>query len=155
MKENHGKNKYFNEKVAGQYVYIDTNLFIYFLDKSPLYFPIVSELLQAVEQGKLIAVTGDISVAETLVKPYQIKNTLLVANIKSFFFADNFLLIKSHDSDTFDLCAQIRAEYGMKFADALHYATAIKSACKFFITNDIRIRSTDSIDVILIKDIIE
>ena len=90
-----GKINHLLEKIAGQYVYIDTNLFIYFLDKNPLYFPVVSELLLAVEQGKLIAVTGDISIAETLVKPYQTKNTLLVANIKSFFFADNFLSIRS------------------------------------------------------------
>ncbi len=142
------------DKLAGQYVYIDTNLFIYFLDKNPVYFSVVSELLQAIEQGKFIGFTGDITVAETLVKPYQTNNTLLIAKIKSFFTADNFLILKSHDSDTFDLCAQIRAEYGMKFADALHYATAIKSGCPFFITNDIRIRSTNSLEVLLIKEVL-
>jgi len=150
-----GKINIFFEKIAGEYVYIDTNVFIYFLDKTPPYFPVVSAIFQAIEVGKFIGITGDISLAETLVKPYQTKNILLATHIKSFFLAEDFLLVKSHDLETFDLCSQIRAEYKMKFADALHYATAIKSGCKFFITNDIRVHSTDSIEVILIKDILD
>lgn len=142
-------------KLAGQHVYIDTNLFIYFLDQNSVYFSVASTLLEAVELGSFIAYTGDITVAETLVKPYQTDNILLVANFKAFFYADDFLSIESHDADTFNLCAQIRAKYSMKFADALHYATALKAGCKFFITNDTGIRSTDALAVILIKDLIE
>lgn len=142
------------DKLAGQQVYIDTNLFIYFLDQNPEFFTVASTLLAAVELGSLIAYTGDITVAETLVKPYQTDNILLVANIKAFFYADDFLSIRSHDADTFNLCAQIRAKYSMKFADALHYATALKAGCKFFITNDTGIRSTAELEVILLKDLL-
>ena len=142
-------------KLAGQHVYIDTNLFIYFLDQNTTFFPIALTLLEAVELGDFIAHTGDIAIAETLVRPYQTDNILLVANIKAFFYADDFLSIESLDSNTFDLCAQIRAKYNMKFADALHYATALKTGCKFFITNDTGIRSTDALEVVLIKDIVD
>lgn len=142
-------------KLAGQHVYLDTNLFIYFLDQNKEFFPVASAIFEAIELGRFIAYTGDITVAETLVKPYQTDNILLVATFKEFFYADDFLSIKSHDSDTFNLCAKIRAKYGMKFADSLHYATAIKAGCKFFITNDTGIRSTDSLEVILIKDLID
>ena len=150
-----GKIELLIDKIAGQRVYIDTNLFIYFLDKNTEFFPIAVKFLEAIEQGKIFAFTGDIAVAEALVKPYQINNLSLISAFKSFFFADNFLSIISHDSETFDLSAQIRAKYKMKFADALHYATAIKSGCKFFITNDKGIRSTEEIEVILIKDLLE
>jgi predicted nucleic acid-binding protein len=139
-------------RLAGQHVYIDTNVFIYFLDQNVKFFPVASALLEAVELGNFVAHTGDITVAETLVKPYQSDNILLVAKVKEFFYADNFLAIASHDASTFNLCAQIRAKYSMKFADALHYATALKAGCKFFITNDTGIRSTDALEVILIKD---
>jgi predicted nucleic acid-binding protein len=142
------------DKLAGQQVYIDTNLFIYFLDQNPEFFAVASTLLAAVELGSLIAYTGDITVAETLVKPYQTDNILLVANIKAFFYAADFLSITSHDADTFNLCAQIRAKYSMKFADALHYATALKAGCKFFITNDTGIHSTAELEVILLKDLL-
>ena len=143
------------DRLAGQCVYIDTNLFIYFLDQNTEFFSIASKILEAVESGNFIAYTGDLTVAETLVKPYQTGNVLLVANFKAFFSADDFISVESHDADTFDLSAQIRAKYGLKFPDALHYATALKAGCKFFITNDTGIRSTDALEVILIKDLID
>lgn len=124
------------EKFSGQLVYIDTHLFIYFLDQNTGFFPISAKILEAVEEGTFFAFTGDIAIAEALVKPYKINDISLISSFKSFFFTDNFLSIVSHNSDTFDLCSPIRATYNMKFADALHYATAIKSGCKFFITND-------------------
>ncbi|WP_428354224.1 type II toxin-antitoxin system VapC family toxin [Methyloprofundus sp.] len=150
-----GKIKQHIDKIAGQSVYIDTNLFIYFLDQNTEFFPISADILEAVEQGKFFAFTGDLTVAEALVKPYQLNNLSLISTFKAFFFADNFLSIASHNADTFDLSSQIRAKYKMKFADALHYATAIKSGCQFFITNDKGIRSTDDMEVILIKDLLK
>jgi predicted nucleic acid-binding protein len=50
-----------------------------------------------------------------------------------------------------------RQEFGyvvLKFADVLHYATALKAGCKFFITNDTSIRSIDALEVIFIKDFV-
>jgi predicted nucleic acid-binding protein len=52
----------------------------------------------------------------------------------------------------FDTAARLRAETGMKLIDALHYVTALKAECKYFITNDTGIRSTDALEVISIKD---
>ncbi len=43
------------------------------------------------------------TVAETLVKPYQTKNILLITQFKAFFNAKYFLLIQSHNTETFDL----------------------------------------------------
>jgi len=143
------------DKIAGQSVYIDTNLFIYFLDRTQPYFSVAAQILEAVESGYFTAYTGDITVAETLVKPYQTGDIFIVASIKAFFATDDFLSVVSHNADTFDLAAQIRAKYRMKFPDALHYATAIKASCKFLITNDAGFRSSDTLEVILLKDFIE
>ena len=52
------------------------------------------------------------------------------------FFKEDFISVQSHDADTFDLAAQLRGKRGVKFVDALHYATALKTGCKFFVTND-------------------
>jgi predicted nucleic acid-binding protein len=142
-------------RLAGQRVYVDTNLFIYFLAQNPEFYAVSSGILEAIEQGRFIGYTGNITISETLVKPYKTDDFLLVAQIKAFFSAEDFLVIQNHDLATFDLCAQIRAKQGMKFADALHYATALKSGCTFFITNDLGIRSSNGIEVILLKDCIE
>jgi predicted nucleic acid-binding protein len=139
------------KRLQGHKVYLDTNVFIYFLDRNPDYFPLVAPLIEAVESGLIIGCTGEVTIAEILVKPYQSGNLELVASIKAFFIMENFLTISPHDAETFDLAAQSRAKYNQKFIDALHYATAIRGGCTFFITNDSGIRSGKSLDVILLS----
>lgn len=142
-------------RMTGHRVYLDTNVFIYFLDRNPDYFPVVSPIMAAIESGLIIGHTGDAAIAETLVKPYQTGNLALVASFKEFFSMENFLSIRPHDAETFDLAAQLRAGRGMKFIDALHYATAIRSGCKFFVTNDGGIPSSDALEIIVVKNLVE
>lgn len=142
-------------RLAGQRVYLDTNVFIYFLDRHPNFFAPVAAVIEAAEAGRIIAYTGDAAVAETLVKPYQSNNVALIVGIKEFFATEGMLSIVPHDTSTFDLAAQFRGKQGMKFIDALHYATALKRGCKFLITNDIGFKSSDSVEVVLLKDFID
>ena len=136
------------DRLTGQRVYLDTNVFIYFLDRNPDCFELVSPVIQAVESGTIIGCTGDAVIAEILVKPYQSGNLALVASIKAFFRTENFLSVCAHDTETFDLAAQLRAKHNMKFIDALHYATAINAGCKAMITNDSGIRGSNVLEVI-------
>lgn len=141
--------------MAGHRVYLDTNVFIYFLDRNPDFFPVVQPIITAVESGSIIGHTGDAVIAETLVKPYQTGNLALATRFKEFFSTENFLSVQPHDAETFDLAAQLRAGYSLKFIDALHYATAIRAGCKFFITNDGGIQSSDALEVVIIKNLAE
>lgn len=141
--------------MAGHRVYLDTNVFIYFLDRNPNFFPVVKPIFAAVESGLIIGHTGDAAIAEALVKPYQTGNMALVASFKEFFSMENFLSIQPHDAEIFDLAAKLRAGRGLRFIDALHYATAIRAGCKFFITNDGGIQSSDVLEVVVIKNLAE
>ncbi len=138
-------------RMLGHRAYLDTNIFVYFLDRNPDFFDVVRPLIEAVDSGKIIGVTGDAALAETLVKPYRTGNLELVAAIKGFFGTEGFLSIRPHDRETFDLAAQLRGQRGMKFIDALHYATAIRSGCSFFITNDLKIHSDEILEIISVK----
>ena len=138
-------------RMIGHRVYLDTNIFVYFLDRNPDFFGIVKPLIETIDSGKIIGVTGDAALAETLVKPYQTGNLELVASIREFFRTEGFLSIQPHEGETFDLAAQLRGKRGMKFIDALHYATAIRSGCSFFITNDLKIQSDDILEIISVK----
>jgi predicted nucleic acid-binding protein len=142
-------------RMAGHRAYLDTHVFVYFLDRNPDYFPVVGPIIEAIESGIIIGHTGDAAIAETLVKPYQTGNLALAASFKAFFRMDNFLSIQSHDAETFDLAAQLRARQGLKFIDALHYATAIQAGCKFFVTNDAGIQSNSVLEVITVKTLAE
>ena len=142
-------------RLHGNRVYLDTNVFIYFLDRNPDYFPLVASIIEAVESGLILGCTGEAAIAEILVKPYQSGNLELVANIKAFFRMEDFLSICPHDAETFDLASRLRAKYNQKFIDAMHYATAIRAGCKFIITNDSGIKSNDFLEVILLSALLD
>jgi len=142
-------------RMSGHRAYLDTNIFVYFLDRNPDFFDVVRPLIEAIDSGKITGVTGDAAPAETLVKPYRTGNLELVAAIRGFFGTEGFLSMQPHDGETFDLAAQLRGQRGMKFIDALHYATAIRSGCSFFITNDLKIQSDDILEIISLKELKE
>jgi predicted nucleic acid-binding protein len=142
-------------RMVGHRVYLDTNVFVYYLDGNPDYFSVVAPIIEAIESGLIIGYTGDAAIAETLVKPYQTDNLALAASFKAFFRMDNFLAIQPHDAEAFDLAAQLRAKRGLKFIDALHCATAIQAGCKFFVTNDGGVQSSNVLEVISVKALAE
>ena len=141
-------------RMATQRVYLDSNVFIYFLDRNPVYFPLVAPLLEAIDSRDMIGITGAAAVAEVMVRPYQTGDPTLIAGIKSFFGTAGFLSVRSHDAAAFDLAAQLRARHGMKFIDALHVATAINAECRFLITNDGDLRSQVAIEIISLRGLV-
>ena len=138
-------------RISGKRVYMDTNIFIYFLEQSDGYYESVAPIIKACEAGKFFGYTGDVAVAETMIQPYRQDNLSLVANFKAFFATENFLSIQAHDAAIFDLAAQLRAKRGIKLIDALHYATALKAGCSFFLSNDSGIKSDAHMEVIAIN----
>jgi predicted nucleic acid-binding protein len=140
--------------IRGQRVYVDTNIFIYFLERHDRYFEGVLPFFQLFNDGLSIAYTGDAVVAETLYKPYQVNDTLRVSEFKEFFNNDEFITVLPHTKKVFELAAELAPKRGMKLIDALHYATAALAGCKFILTNDQGFASSDAIEVILLQDIL-
>lgn len=137
-------------RMAGQRVYFDTNVFIYFLDQGSL-FETVAPLLAACVEGRMTGCTGDAAVAETMVMPYRTQDVTRIAKFKAFFGLEGFLTIHAHTAQSFDLAAQIAGTQGMRLMDALHYATAIQSGCHFLVTNDAGIKSSAALEVVAVK----
>lgn len=142
------------ERMQGQRVYFDANFLIYFFDKREPYFSVISQIIIACDRRLFFGYTGDAAVAELMVYPYRTKNALEIARGKAFFARENFLSIMPHSTELFDTASRLRAETGMKLIDSLHCATAIRAGCQFLITNDKGIRSTDDLEVVLVKDLL-
>lgn len=140
--------------VQGKRVYLDTNVFIYFLDKHDLYFDVVLPFFQLFNEGLSFAYTGDAAVTETLYKPYELNDSIRVNEFKAFFADDELLTVLPHSTKIFELTAEIAPKYKMKLIDALHYSTAIYSGCQFILTNDKGFISSEHIEVIRIKDLL-
>jgi predicted nucleic acid-binding protein len=141
-------------RVQGQRVYVDTNIFIYFLERHDRYFDAVVPFFQLFNDGLSIAYTGDAVVAETLYKPYQINDTLRVSEFKEFFSNDEFITVLPHTKKVFELAAELAPKRGMKLIDALHYATAALAGCKFILTNDLGFASSDAIEVLHLEGLL-
>jgi predicted nucleic acid-binding protein len=139
-------------KIQGQRIYFDANFLIYFFDKTEPYISVVSQIILACDRNQVFGCIGDAAIAELMVYPYRTRDEIEIARGKGFFMRESFLQVLPHDSAVFDTAARLRAETGMKLINALHYATALKAGCKFFITNDTGIRSSDALEVISIKD---
>jgi predicted nucleic acid-binding protein len=141
-------------RIQGQRVYIDTNIFVYFLEQHEQYFDVVLPFFQLFNEGRSLAYTGDAAVAEVLYKLYQVDDLLRVNEFKSFFDDDEFITVLPHTTKVFELTAQVSPKHKMKMIDALHYSTAIMAGCSFFLTNDAGFVSSERIEVIQLGELV-
>lgn len=135
------------EDLNGATVYIDTNVFIYFLDGRKPFVSMVSPFLESVLNGDIVGFTGQAVIAETLVQPYKLENDFLVERFKAFFYQPDFLTLLDHDAACFELAAKISGKKGMKLVDSLHFATALQAGCQYLITHDKGMKSVEGIEI--------
>lgn len=138
-------------ELMGQRVYIDANIFIYFLNGKEPFLSTVAPFLEAVYKGEVIGYTGDAVLAEVMVHPYKQGNLATIERCNAFFSQKNFLTVLSHDSKAFDLAAKLSGTEGMKLVDSLHMATALQAGCAFMITQDKGMKSVDGIEIICLS----
>jgi hypothetical protein len=58
--------------ILGKTVYLDTNIFIYTVEGYAPEEAFLRELLAALEDGRFTAITSELSLAEVLVKPFEL-----------------------------------------------------------------------------------
>ncbi len=125
------------QRFGGSRVYFDTNVFAYFFgDTHPFVVPSAA-MLRAAESGAFEALTGEVTIAELLVKPIAANDVAEISRIRRFFDDDELVHLLQHRRPEFELMAQIRATQRLKPMDALHAATAISQGCKFLVTGDV------------------
>ncbi|RMX11788.1 type II toxin-antitoxin system VapC family toxin [Allofranklinella schreckenbergeri] len=124
---------------SGGDVYFDTNAFIYFLDGGTQFSKKIHPFFEAVDSGQISGSTGDLVIAELLVKPIRDGNVIAERMIRSLFDAMGKFRVLPHDRGTLELAAYIRARQNLAMPDAIHVATAISARCSHMITNDSKI----------------
>ena len=122
--------------LQGQKVYFDTNVFVYFLEGHERYAEKCRPFFHAAENGSITGVSGELAIAELLVKPLRDNNLLAAEKVRSLFGDQGFFRALPHDRGALELAAHIRAVQNLSMIDAIHLATAIKAGCSHIITND-------------------
>lgn len=133
-------------RMAGQRVYLDTNVFIYFLQHDEVLFPVVQPIIRACAERQILGMTGDLAVAEVMVHPYRSGDAALIARFKRFFRQKHVLTVLPHESQLFDEAALIAGQRRLKLIDAIHHHTALQSGCRFLLTREKRLGAYDTDD---------
>lgn len=133
---------------------IDTSPFIYHFEHHPTYASATSELFEAVEGGRVKAVTSVITLMEILVKPKSLMNEQAVKEYK--FVLETFpnLSLAVVDRNVAEVAAELRAKYHLRPPDALQIGTAKIHNAEAFVTNDERLRKVGEVKVLLLKDFV-
>jgi predicted nucleic acid-binding protein len=131
---------------------IDTNLFVYLMEKHPEYLENVSVIFRMIESGNCSGITSVLAVSEILTKPLKDNNKILVSKYKIFINTFPNLIVRNMDYKIALRTAKIRAKYGLKTPDAIFVATAIEEKAGLFITNDIKLRKVSEINILVLDD---
>lgn len=91
-------------------------------------------------------VTSDMSRLECRVKPIRDNNPHLLADYDPFF-QEVIHEVLTLSTEVMDLATKIRAVYGFRTPDAIHFAAATLAKCDLFLTNDLRLKQYKEVQV--------
>lgn len=133
-------------------LFLDTAPVIYYVERNPQYFDIASVVFDCIVNSTPIGVTSPVTLAECLVRPYQLAQT----ELQEYFIE---LLTESETIEFVEInqtlaleAAQIRAKYNLQLPDAFQIAVALASECEAFLTNDVIFRRVTELEVLVLDD---
>lgn len=126
-------------------VVLDTNIFLYVINREEPFFSDSSALLDHVDDGRLLGVVSTITVAELSVGFYAAGDE---AGLKRFLLhilsSENYELVDM-DSSVAELAGKIRAESGLRLPDACIVASGLKAGASSVVTCDEEFRKAEKI----------
>lgn len=134
-------------------LFLDTAPVIYLVEKNPAYLDVVTALFQALDDGRLAAVTSPVTLAECFVHPLQrglphLRQTfidVLVAGANTTFVEiDQAVGLEA---------ARLRAHYNLSLPDALQIAAALVNGCDAFLTNDRQLKRVTELAILVIDEL--
>ncbi|WP_019400812.1 MULTISPECIES: PIN domain-containing protein [unclassified Chelatococcus] len=123
-------------------VYCDTNtnIFIAAMEMQGGLSDQAWQVLDAVDEGRLVAVTSELSRAEVLVKPLAARDRKLADSYEGLIASRSCFEVLAVERAVLVRAASLRADRpGLKLPDAIHVATALSGECRFFPTTDKRL----------------
>jgi predicted nucleic acid-binding protein len=137
-----------NEIERGSVVYLDSNIFIYFIETTPGFHPQTKDLFAHIAKVGAIVLTSELTLAECIYQPSRDKDQELI------FLYEN-LLEMSGDVELLELggtlvkrAALNGGALGLKLLDAIHFVSALESGCDFFVTADAAFKSGPAMKVL-------
>jgi len=135
-------------------VYLDTSIFIYFVEHHSSYHKPCEQIFKAIETGSIKAATSTLTLLEILVQPYKLKKEDIVLKFYSLFTTYPNIKWIDLTLSIADIAARFRAEYQLKTPDSIQIASAISSGATAFVCNDRVFQKIKGIECLLVEDFI-
>lgn len=120
-------------------VALDTCAFIYLVEQHDELHSIVEPVFRAIDRGALHGVASELTLLETLVRPYRLGQDELAAEYEALLTRSTGLTLLPMTRAVLRASAQLRGLRRVGIGDAVHLTTAIAAECACFITNDRRL----------------
>jgi len=138
--------------LRGGSVYLDTNVFIYYMEGFEEYRPQLVALFRGIDERDLTGVTSLLTLAEALVRPFRQGDTARVEAYRTLLRSRDGFLVEPISEDILIEAARLRGRSRIRLPDAIHVATAIRSGSRSYLTNDRRMKGVEGIEVIVLAD---
>ena len=136
-----------------QNLYIETAPFIYYTERRVGYVEKMQRVFLAVDQGHILVSTSVVTLVETLMKPLQATNVMLIDRYRQMFYRTQSITLLPVTAQIAESAAYLRARYNLRTPDALHVATALAARCDAFLTNDLAIKRVTEIRVLVLDEL--
>jgi predicted nucleic acid-binding protein len=144
-----------SQLVKGRSVFLDTAPLIYFIEKHPVYHPVVKPVIIQIGALAIEGLTSTITLLEVLVHPLRDGNNRLADKYKAILLYSNGLTTHEVSHEISARAASLRAKYGLKTPDAIQLATAMQYQADYFLTNDPALRKVRDMDVLVLDDFVQ
>ena len=124
----------------GGTVYLDTNVFVYFVEDIAPHAGSARELFENADAGNVTLFTSILTLAELLVQPLRAGHVELAGIYRRLLLEPRAgLRVVALDASILEGAAGLRAgSASLRLPDALHLATARDTGCNAVVTNDAR-----------------
>jgi predicted nucleic acid-binding protein len=134
----------------GSLVYIDSNIFMYFIEGQPEFSSVVRAVFEKIAAAGAIIVTSELTLAECIFKPAREGDQELIALYQNLFRNNEAIETLPIGGAIVELAVLSGGTIGLKLLDAVHYISAMEAGCHFFVTGDSAFKSGPLMTVIAV-----
>ncbi|MEK7517998.1 MAG: PIN domain-containing protein [Patescibacteria group bacterium] len=140
------------KKVLNKYqrIGIDTNVFIYYLNKNSSYYSQTVDVFTLIAEKQSILVTSVITLTELL--SFKTNEAIAAKLEREFVLIPNLQLIEINRAIAQN-AAKIRRVYGFALVDSIQLATAVGYTAQVFITNDKKLTRFKELKVLMLSSL--
>jgi predicted nucleic acid-binding protein len=134
-------------------LFLDTAPVIYYVEKNQRYLALVKVAFDRIDDGSLTAVTSPVTLTECLVAPYRLGLVQLQRDFFDLIVHGRNTVFVPIDHDRARYAAELRARYNLTLPDALQIATALRTGCEAFLTNDNGLKRVTELRVLVLDEL--